>query len=108
MGFEFVYAYLENLAWFITFGVMLSTAALLVLIWARVTNEIDKDDWSYLMTVGVSVWVVFLFLVLAPGMDHIKEVREKVIAKQVKATTVSFCPFNTKTPSEFIFQTPMH
>lgn len=82
MGYEFLYAYLENLyilsiVLLIVFGLVLA-----VLIYARAHNEIDRDDWANLMLYFGIPFVFALFIVAAPGMEHIKEIRKEFSIKE--------------------------
>lgn len=75
MGFEFIYAYLENLAWFFWGGLIISSLALIFLFIARLGNDIDRDDWILFLAGGVFIWFLFLVVCLSPSMEHIREVR---------------------------------
>lgn len=77
MGFEYVYAYLENLSYAFIIITILSGLLLGFLMYLRLENEIDKDDWFYLMIYTTPVFFIFLCLTLSPGMAHIQEVRTK-------------------------------
>lgn len=84
MGFEYVYAYIENLHWFFLIGTCLLTALIVVLFVMRASNDIDIDDWTRIMTTVVPVWFISLLVCLSPGMEHIKRVRNETIKQKDK------------------------
>lgn len=86
MGFEYVYAYLENLEIVFFLGLIVSAVAFIVLILGRVVNEIDGDDWYMLITVDSIALVLFGILYLSPSMDHIKKVRTTALSPYVEKT----------------------
>lgn len=102
MGFEFIYAYLENLAWFFRGGLIISSLALMFLFVARIANDIDKDDWILIMGGSIVIWFLFLVVCLSPSMDHIKEVRAAV----TKIETVNQTNNGVK-PNETILRIPI-
>lgn len=93
MGFEYVYAYVENLQWVSAIGLIVSAVVLLCLIGMRINNDIDVDDWQVLMYWAVPSFMVFLFMSCAPGMEHIQKVRTTAITPYVEKT-------ETKPPEE--------
>lgn len=104
MGFEFVYAYLENISWFFWLGLIAASAAIIALAVMRANNDIDIDDWKPMMIGGIVVWFMFLFVCLSPGMDHIQRVRSQVIKPYITPTVVEekthetiYCPSNQST-----------
>jgi hypothetical protein len=78
VGFEFIYAYIENLEWMCIVGSLLLTSVLAILIYLRTQNEIDGDDWHMLMMWVVPAWLGFIVLCFNPSMEHIKQVRNEV------------------------------
>ncbi len=78
MGFEYIYAYQENLQWALGIGLTVSVAFLIAMTIVRMRNDFDKDDWIYLMGGGGIVFLFFLFLTLSPDMEHIKQVRDEL------------------------------
>lgn len=88
MGFEYIYAYLENLQVFFIIGTVVTSIAIFSLIVGRITNEIDPDDWRLLMSVAVAALVIFIIFDISPSMEHIKEVRAKVISDKTETKGV--------------------
>lgn len=84
MGFEYIYAYLENLQWFFYVGLFLSVISLIVFIVGRIINEIDIDDWKMLMGAAFCGIVFFGFFSLSPSMEHIQKVRTTVVLPYVE------------------------
>lgn len=102
MGFEYIYAYLENISWFFWLGLIAASAAIIVLAVMRANNDIDIDDWKPMMIGGIVVWFMFLFVCLSPGMDHIQRVRSQVIKPLVPVVEETphetiHCPSNQST-----------
>lgn len=88
MGFEYIYAYLENLRWGFWIGLGLSTIFLIFLIIERAGNGVDIDDWNQLMRWDISFIVFFGLLAISPGMDHVKSVRDLALGQTVKEVEV--------------------
>ena len=75
MGFEFVYAYLENL-FFLSFIITAILAITLIgLIIVRFANDIDKDDWIYLVGWNSVLLLLFIIIDISPSMAHIVKAR---------------------------------
>jgi hypothetical protein len=101
MGFEYVYAYMENIQWFIWTAFAVSSLSLAGLCVARCTNQLDVDDWQILMLFNVPIVLVFALLASAPSMDHIKHVKDVAVAETTSSPTF-MCG-----PSNFIFKDPI-
>ena len=84
MGFEYIYAWLENLEWFFVTGTILSVLALIALIIGRISNEIDADDWRLMMFFTIPVLFLFILFDLSPSMEHIQKVRTTVVKPYVE------------------------
>lgn len=79
MGFEYLYAYQENLQEAFVIALVLGILFLAFCLWCRLDNNMDKDDWIYLTGAGF-VWVFFfLILTLSPSMEHIQNVRSELL-----------------------------
>lgn len=87
MGFEFIYAYLENLAWFFWGGLIISSLAVIGLFITRLGNDIDRDDWILFMAGSIFIWFLFLVVCLSPSMEHIRDVRNRVTKNDPKIET---------------------
>ena len=75
MGFEYIYAYLENLQTIFVVGTVISGVAVAALIIGRIINEIDRDDWFLMMGTALVVLSLFVIVDLSPSMEHIQKVR---------------------------------
>lgn len=91
MGFEYMYAYLENLRWGFWIGLGLSLIFLICLIIERTSNGVDIDDWNQLMRWNIPFILLFGFLSLSPGMDHIKAIRDVALGQTVQVVEKE-CP----------------
>jgi hypothetical protein len=89
MGFEYIYAYLENTYWFFIMGLIALSAFMVFLIIARKNNDIDRDDWVYMIGANGIAWFVFLLICLSPGMDHIQKVRTEVMKPYIEKTEIT-------------------
>lgn len=90
MGFEFVYAYLENLNIAVQIIFVLVTILLGILLLSRFDNDIDVDDWMSYMKWVVPAWLIFGAMMLSPGMEHVRQVKtalNEVIKPVVEKTT---------------------
>jgi hypothetical protein len=84
MGFEYIYAYLENLQWFFIIGTGLTGIGIAFLIWLRLVNEVDADDWIYMMGAATGIMILFVIVDLSPSMEHIQKVRTTVTKPYVE------------------------
>lgn len=75
MGFEYIYAYIENIQFLSYAATPFLSGILILLIALRVVNDIDADDWTYLMYFVVPLWLFFICIDFSPSMDHIRKVR---------------------------------
>ena len=75
MGFEFLYAYLENISIVCWIGFWILSFMIVFFIYLRIENEMDKDDWVYAMAWVTPIWLFSLILCCAPGKEHIKDVK---------------------------------
>lgn len=92
MLFEYIFAYMENARFLGCAGLVLSIVAIALLIVARIHNEVDKDDWIYLMFFIVPIFFISLILVLSPGIDHVLEVNAKIRSINQTKENVSESP----------------
>lgn len=83
MGFEFIFAYLENMKWVGSIFGIIAILFLTFLIVARIDNAIDKDDWMYLIFFTSLCILVCGFLISLPSVKHIAEVKHKMLAIEV-------------------------
>lgn len=74
MGFEFVYAYLENLRVASTIAFGAASILIAFLLYVRFDNEMDTDDWINVMMWAVPTWMFLGLFVASPGLDHIRQV----------------------------------
>ncbi len=81
---EIIYAYIENLVYIGIIGIIIIFGLFVFLSIARFTNDIDKDDWLYMLVWLTPTFMFFLFLTMLPGKAHIIEVREAF--NQIDAT----------------------
>lgn len=105
MGFEYVYAYIENLTPFFVVGFILSLAILCFLVVLRMINEIDIDDWKILMIFNIPIVLFFGFFLCAPGIEHIRDIKEEATKLQLRALQSPndvLCG-----PSNFLFKEPI-
>lgn len=89
MGFEYIYAYLENLEWFFIIGTALTGIGIAFLIFGRLTNDIDRDDWIYMMGAAIGVMILFIIVDLSPSMEHIQKVRTTVTTAYVEPKPIT-------------------
>lgn len=82
MGFEYIYAYHENLKYGFLACMIFGALWLLVGIILRVSNEMDKDDWFLFMGMAFLWFLFFFILTLSPSMEHIQRVRAELSATQ--------------------------
>lgn len=93
MGFEFIYAYLENLHWFFMVGLAATTIFLVILLIMRKENNMDIDDWTKLMFFDVGGLFFFALLAISPGMEHVKQVHDTITAHYGQCPVEQVTPF---------------
>ncbi len=81
---EIIYAYIENLKGIGIVGIIIIFCVFIYLGLARFTNDIDIDDWLYMLLWLTPTFMFFLFLTMLPGKAHIIEVRDAF--NQIDAT----------------------
>lgn len=84
MVLNIIYAYLENISLISMIICLLLAIFIGFLAIMRYTNDIDRDDWQVLMKWNVPLFIFFLFLTMAPGMEHVKDVNKRFIELSIE------------------------
>jgi hypothetical protein len=71
-----VYGYLDNMQFLFASFDALIIAGMIGLGIARATNNVDRDDWAYLMLWLTPTLVVFSCMICVPSLDKVKEINE--------------------------------
>lgn len=78
MTFSFIYALLENM-WPISFILCIITGLTsFVCMIARLSNELDRDDYMLIMPYILPVFIITLVIVFMPGVDHVRSINDAI------------------------------
>ena len=83
-----LYAYLENLQFLFCIFCVLIIIAMVALGIRRYTNDIDKDDWLYVMFWLTPSLVIFANLLCVPDIEHVKKINETLNPVEIKNESI--------------------